>query len=149
MSPQQNEVDLADLRKQLIEAVLQLEPQHRDRVSAEMIQKFVEMNTGEVHTLTRIGNNLRVLKKRGVLHDVRIRGHRYWRCTGRKYDSQEDAVHRALVAFPKSLHTRIVKYAKLAGLSRTAFVVNMVGIGLSSLEPMEASGELGLPSEQE
>jgi hypothetical protein len=146
MSPQKQEIDLVELRTQIIYAVEQLSPNH-NRVSAEMMKKFVEMRTGETYTLSQIGNNLRILKKKGILSEKRIRGHRYWSVTGRRYDAKGDEIHRALIAFPKTMYDRISKFAALAGLSRTAFVTNMVGIGLESLEPLRESGELS-PGEE-
>lgn len=139
--PQANskEIDLIELRKELLEALETLAPEH-PRATAEMLQKFIEMRTGQNYSLSQIGNNLRILKRKNILEDVRVKGHRYWSLTGRKY--AEDAVVRVLVAFPGAMHAQIVEFTKLGDdkkrrLSKTAFIVNMVGMGLKSLDPLK------------
>lgn len=130
-------VDLIELRQELLDALEALEPNH-PRATAEVLQKFLEMR-GKNYSLSQIGNNLRILKKKRILSDVRVKGHRFWSRTGKKY--VEDEVVRVLVAFPKAMHDRIVEFTKLGDgkqkLSKTAFIVNMVGVGLRSLDPLK------------
>lgn len=150
--PQANdqEVDLIELRKDLIDALETLAPEH-PRATAEMLQKFIEMRSGKNNSLSQIGNNLRILKKKGILEDVRVKGHRYWSLTGKKY--AEDEIVRVLVAFPKAMHDRIIEFTKLGQgrqkLSKTAFIVNMVGVGLRSLEPLKREMDFPLTAPQQ
>jgi len=134
MAPQTDEVDLIELRRLMLEALEKMEAEH-PRVTAEVLQTYLEMTTGKKYSLSQLGNNLRILKKKRIVEDVRSRGHRYWALTGKKYS--EDEVVRVLVAFPKRMHDQIVEFSKFASLSKTQFVVNMVGVGLRSLSPLK------------
>ena len=143
MSAARVQQDLSVFRKIVLTAVETLSAQH-EHIGASMIQKFLEMRTGKVPSLSQIGNNLRVLKKRGILIDYRAHGHKYWKKTGRKYEAENDTIHRALIAFPVSMYRKISKYAKMANISRTSLVTNLVGAALASIEDMESSGELDI-----
>ena len=140
MAPQANEeVDIIELRRDILEALETLAPEH-PRATADMLQKFLEMRNGHLHSVGKLGNNLRVLKKRGVLAEVRVRGHRYWSLTGKEY--KEEGTQMVLVAFPKKMHDQIKAFVKLGDgrkrkLSKTAFILNMVGIGLRSLDSLQ------------
>jgi len=133
MSTGRQEDPLIVLRHKIIEALGYLEREH-EWVTTEMVVKFLEMKFAETHTLSKVGNNLRVLREHRVVEDKVRRGVRQWKLTGTEY--APDIPRKMLVSFPSSVHDRIVEFSKRAEMSKNAFVVNMVITGIKNLSPI-------------
>ncbi|RLC82681.1 MAG: hypothetical protein DRJ03_18665 [Chloroflexi bacterium] len=141
---------LSDLRNKIIMALDYLEPEH-EWITTEMVVKFIEMKFAEIYTLSKVGNNLRVLREHRVVVDRLRRGVRQWQKTGISYSPEP--YKKLLISFPQSLHEKLLKYAKKGGMSKNAFVVNMVTTGIKNLHPLhnsfrEIEPEVTDPSEE-
>jgi len=104
-------------------------------VSSDMVAHLLKLKYKEVNSLSRVGNNLRILREAGVVEDRIARGTRYWKKTGRAY-SPEVFIKR-LVAFPKNIDNQIILLSEKAGVSKNAFIVNLVATGINSLSPLD------------
>lgn len=118
-------------RVQILDALKRLEPEH-EWVTTEMLVKFFEMAHKCTYTLSKLGNNLRVLHKhRAVEWTTMGKSTRWWRATGTPYNP--DPFVKLLIVFPTSVHDLIAEFSKKGGTSKNAFVVNMVRRGAKRL----------------
>ena len=124
------------LRERILTALEALRVEH-DWVSTEMVQKVIMMQHGINYSLSKVGNNLRCLREHGVVEDQTKHGTRHWSPTGRVYTP--DTPKKLLISFPGPLHNMIVDFSRRGGLSKNAFVVNMVASGIQQL----AAAQLG------
>ncbi len=99
-----------------------------DDVRSRMV--FDGLVLEEEVSLEKIGNNLRMLKKEGVVSDTQMEGKRSWSLTGNEFVGQP--LVKVIVAFPKDVHNGIRTESLKAGLSRTAYIVQTVREGLPS-----------------
>jgi hypothetical protein len=129
--------DRGVLRKRILGALEALQAEH-EWVSTEMVQKVIMMQHGVSYSLSRVGNNLRCLREHGVVEDETKHGTRHWKPTGQAY--APDTPKKLLISFPGSLHNMIVDFSRRGGLSKNAFVVNMVASGIQQL----AAAQLGI-----
>lgn len=118
------------LRERIIVALEALRVEH-EWMSTEMVQKVIMMQHGVNYSLSKVGNNLRCLREHGVVEDQTKHGTRHWRPTGRLYTP--DAPKKLLISFPGPVHNMIVDFSRRGGLSKNAFVVNMVASGIQQL----------------
>jgi hypothetical protein len=118
------------LRERILAALGALKAEH-DWVSTEMVQKVIMMQHGVNYSLSKVGNNLRCLREHGVVEDQTKHGTRHWSPTGRAY--APDTPKKLLISFPGPLHNMIVDFSHRGGLSKNAFVVNMVASGIQQL----------------
>lgn len=132
---------LIALRARIIEAMKMLSPEH-EWVTTEMVVKFLEMKYAKSYSLSKIGNNLRVLREHRVVEDRLKRGLRWWKTTG--VDYSPDPAVKLLISFPKTIHDRIVAFSKKGEMSKNAFVVNMVTTGIKNLSSIREP-VVGLP----
>lgn len=124
---------LIALRARIIESIKTLEREH-PWVTTEMVVKFLEMKYAETYSLSKIGNNLRVLREHRVVEDKLKRGLRWWKTTGVAYSP--DPSVKLLISFPKTVHDRIAELSKTGKMSKNAFVVNMVTTGIKNLSSL-------------
>lgn len=75
-------------------------------------------------SIEKIGNNLRVLKSMGIIEDIKIRGRRHWRLTGKKFIS--DPPVKMVISFPNVTHKSISEVSKKQGISKTDFIIQSV-----------------------
>jgi|GEM_PF-5115149 len=128
--------DVITLRRRIMEAFDALQISMKTtRISAEMVQKCIEMKYGEAPSLHQLGNNFRILRNQGMLEMIRSRGYSWWSRTPRKY--KEEFPIRMLLPLPKAMYERCTNLSKAAGMSRVKFVRNMVALGLQSLDPLK------------
>jgi hypothetical protein len=129
--------ELRDLLRERILAALEALKAEHEWVSTEMVQKVIMMQRGVNYSLSKVGNNLRCLREYGVVEDQTKHGTRHWRPTGRSYTP--DTPKKLLISFPGPLHNMIVDFSRRGGLSKNAFIVNMVASGIQQL----AAAQLG------
>jgi hypothetical protein len=128
--------DVVTLRRRIMEAFDALQiSMNTNRISAEMVQRWIEMKYGESPTLHQLGNNFRILKNQGMLESNRSRGYSWWFRTPRRY--KEEYPVKLLLPIPKAMHTRCTELARAANISRVKFVRNMIALGLQSLDPLK------------
>jgi len=145
MSKPKAEDPLIALRLQIIDAIQKMEPEH-EWITTEMVVKYLDLRYKVLYSLSKIGNNLRILRKLHVVEDKRRKGIRTWRTTGVEY--APDPPVRLLITFPKKVHEDIVKFSKRGAMSKNAFVVNMVTRGCKRLpakDPEAAPPEENAP----
>lgn len=122
--------EMDTLRSMILGALEALKVEH-EWVTTEMLQKVIMMQQGVNYSLSRVGNNLRCLRGHGVVEDQNQRGIRHWRLTGSPY--APDAPVKLLVSFPSAVHSMIADFSRRGGISKNAFVVNMVASGIQQL----------------
>lgn len=129
------------LRDRIIKTIKNLSQEH-EWVTTEQVKVFIELKYGESHTLSKVGNNLRVLREFLVVDDKKHRGIRYWRLTGNEYNP--DPQVKLLISFPGKMHDKIKSYSKQSRMSKNAFVISMVERGMKRL-PMHRDPMAGMP----
>jgi len=125
---------LITLRVKILNVLDILEGEH-EWVTSGMVMHVFEHRYGEDHSLSKVGNNLRILRENGVVTDHIKRGLRYWKKTGISYSP--DIYVKRLVSFPKSIDDHIKSLSEKAGISKNAFIVNMVSSGVNRLSPLD------------
>ena len=134
--------EMDTLRSRVLGALEALKTEH-EWVTTEMLQKVIMMQHGVNYSLSRVGNNLRCLRGHGVVEDQNMRGVRHWRLTGNVY--APDAPVKLLVSFPSAVHSMIADFSKRGGISKNAFVVNMVASGIQQLTAAKLGSRKAVP----
>lgn len=122
---------LAKLRQSIIDALKKTDDQWvtTDGVKNKMV--FEKLESEDI-TLEQIGNNLRILKDKGVVSDTKIDGKRCWSLTGNEFDNRPAV--RMVVAFPKATHESICEGALKTGQSKTSYIIESVEKRVSECE---------------
>jgi len=89
----------------------------------EAIAHYFKMNE-KIPSPKELGNNLRILRKLGVVRGFESGSRRSWELTGVLYEPEE--FQNMLLPIPKSIHDMLRRLAKLAGVSMTAFAVDVI-----------------------
>jgi hypothetical protein len=118
------------LRNKVIKTLKNLSQEH-EWITTEQVKVFIELKYGESHSLSKVGNNLRVLRECLVVDDKKHRGIRYWKLTGNDYNP--DPHVKLLISFPGKMHDKIKSYSKQSRMSKNAFVISMVDRGMKRL----------------
>lgn len=122
-------------RKLIIEALQALSTEHGDDVSTRMIGTYLRMR-GYEFNLIGIGNNMRVLKQRGMVSMKVFNGKRWWGATNKPYF--EEVNNKILLAVPVKTYQMIKDLAKQEKLNVTAFILKMLTIGIDKFFKKES-----------
>jgi len=133
------------LRSKIINTLSSLELEH-EWITTEQVKTFIELKYHEEYSLSKIGNNLRVLRECRVVDDSKRKGVRFWKLTGSVYDPEPQT--KLLVSFPEGLHEKVKIYARQGGMSKNAFVISLVARGVKRLPPLK-DPNAGMPSPPE
>jgi hypothetical protein len=125
--------DVITLRRQIMEAFEALAGDS-NRISADMVAKWIGMKHGVTPSLHQLGNNFRILKNQGMIECSRSRGYSWWFRTARKY--REEYPVKMLLPVPQALYFRVTELARAAKISRVKFMRNLIALGLQSLDPL-------------
>lgn len=104
----------------------------KDDVSAEMIEMLVVNKLSredkgllnKVH-LTHIGNNLRVMKDKGIVKDNIDGVVKKWRVIS-KDDYIANPPVKMVISLPQEQHTFVTKQARKLGVSKTAYILDCI-----------------------